>query len=533
MKSQKSPIDISIKRVLRKLGNVEDLEPQAFFDAEHAFKKIKWLPQYLYRVNGSLWGVDIFRGDWLPQFKIEQMSQAQRSLAGFHAAFFVPEGEELEVIADSCREQEIEIIAKLGGEYRLLELSSLPSSPLSAAVPAIRFRIPELPVNRVGNFCNLDERFRNELNIFASEHKTLITTQSINDEAEESLLKATYERLIGADERFAGTHKPLDLLHRLEGLCQSSQSRPPREHYFHSFHNFLLGCSVIDSSYNHFSQFAQMVFPSTAGFCIEYVWLLTALFHDVGQAIRMTEDLQAAAYGSYNQIDSAGIIDTQTGELRRQLPQDVLHMRASYWNCEDYRRCRNNIISLYEHLTQEGIENDWVADAFPLQTAHPLDLAMTNSFFSEGHGVASCMRLVMDISIEVCRGLGYSARQFLTRHIYLAGLSILFHDRSCRDTLRKQGIVRINTQRFPFAALLMFIDSIQDDRREPGLGDCGPDILEDLTVSGDTVEARIDDSLLTEEQLRSKRLEVEDVLAFLEQDGLRYRYLEKSSGWSI
>lgn len=84
-----------------------------------------------------------------------------------------------------------------------------------------------------------------------------------------------------------------------------------------------------------------------------------------------------------------------------------------------------------------------------------------------------------------------------------------------------EGITKIRTSRFPFASLLMFIDSIQEDRRGKAQD---PDILTGLFVNGHTVRAAMDLDLLTPEKRREKQREVRDVKDFLTEDLLQFEY---------
>jgi hypothetical protein len=115
----------------------------------------------------------------------------------------------------------------------------------------------------------------------------------------------------------------------------------------------------------------------------------------------------------------------------------------------------------------------------------------------------------------------FGHRQFLIRHVFLAGLSIPFHDWPVRKFARELGISNLRTSRFPFASLLMFLDSIQEDRR----GDAqAPDILSGLSVQDNRIEAQIRLELLSGEKLIEKKREVHDVKHFLQEDLLYFDY---------
>jgi len=192
--------------------------------------------------------------------------------------------------------------------------------------------------------------------------------------------------------------------------------------------------------------------------------------------------------------------------------------RKQAWDSPQYRMSRVQLVSLYIHLTQVRIDAGWTADPFDLPD-HALDKALERSFLEKGHGAASCMRMLAGFFRIVPPLVGN--RQFLIRHVFLAGLSIPFHDWPVRKFLRDLGILRLRTSRFPFASLLMFVDSIQEDRR----GDAqAPDILMGITIRDNHVEAQINLELLVGEKLLEKKREVQDVKGFLEEDLLYFDY---------
>ena len=189
------------------------------------------------------------------------------------------------------------------------------------------------------------------------------------------------------------------------------------------------------------------------------------------------------------------------------------------WESPTYRIARVQLVSLYDHLTQSSISSNWSADPFPVPD-HPLDRAFAHSFVEDGHGVASCMRMLAHF-FRTPPPSPASLRQFLTRHIFLSGLSIPFHDWRVRECVSKEGITHIPTSRFPFASLLAFIDSIQEDRRGKSQD---PDVLTGISVNGCTVTAEMNLGVLPVEALREKKREASHVKAFLHEDGLRFEY---------
>ncbi len=290
----------------------------------------------------------------------------------------------------------------------------------------------------------------------------------------------------------------LDLLSFFERSGPEGRSR---DHYFHTFNNFLLGCFVIDHCYEEFKKFHQSCFPGTREWSTEYAWLLAVLFHDIGYPIQKREQTSEMIYGVATVGDEYAVAE-----------------RKVAWESPSYRISRSQLVSLYDHLTQKKINSAWNPDPFPVGD-HPLDKAFEYCFLREGHGVASCMRMLADF-FKLPRG-STKQRQFLAQHIFLSGLSIPFHEWRVRKALRDRGIAKIMTSRFPFASLLMFIDSIQEDRRGKAQV---PDILTGFAINGSTVKAQMNLSGLSDERRREKKREAADVKAFLDEDALRFEY---------
>ncbi len=474
--------------LLLQLGIPEKQDPGYFFNPR--FSSVRWLPTYIWRIGLTLWAIELFRGDRLPEATIQAMVDAVSIDSSIQPAFFVPEGEPHELLLEVCRQKRIALIAKFSDEYEVASPSSVGAISLPSVV-----RIPEWVLDQLNSLHNLAGAFRSVLRAFSGRYQQLLRSGTIDDERQENILHRTFLSLLKSDARFSGHYTPLDLLRFFE----ESNSERGRDHFFHTFNNFLLGCIAIDSCYSDFVAFRQKCFPRTNDWSIEFTWLLTVLFHDVGYPIQKHRATYEMIYGVPPASDDRAIAERQAA-----------------WDSPAYRASRLQLISLYTHLTQEDIVSDWTPDAFFLQD-HPLDRAFGRSFLDHGHGVASSMRMLADFF----RGGTYSQRAFLTRHIFVSGLSIPLHDWPVRKLLREEGIRHIRTSRFPFAGLLMFIDSIQEDRRGSTQD---PDILTGLSVSGQTITAEMNLSLLAPEKQREKHREASDVKDFLTEDLLRFEY---------
>jgi hypothetical protein len=482
-----------IEEALRLLGIPEKQEPEYFLHSR--FNAVQWLPTYVWSVGDKVWAVELFRGDRVPEKTIQAMAEAVAIDANIQPAFFIPEGETYDFLLEVCRQNGIELITKISDEYEVV-------STKSAAIehpPVIR--IPDWVLDKLSHLHNLAKPFRSSLLGFSRRYRRSLTSGMTDDESQEKTLHQTFSSLLQSDPRFSGHYGPLRLLRFFE------QSKPDRgrDHYFHSFNNFLLGCIVIDSCYADFVAFKERCFPHTQDWSIEFTWLLTVLFHDVGYPIQKHRDTSEIIYGVTTTSDERAIAE-----------------RRDAWQSPVYRTSRVQLVSLYEHLTQNVIASEWIPDLFPLQEhpQHPLDKAFERSFLEHGHGVASSMRMLADF-FQGGVPKASSQRPFLAKHIFVSGLSIPFHDWPVRKLLREEGIPHIQTSRLPFAGLLMFIDSIQEDRRGETQS---PDILTGLSMDDHTVVAEMNLDLLAPEKLREKRREARDVKDFLTEDLLHFEY---------
>jgi hypothetical protein len=478
---------------LRRLGESEPQGEDFFLDPR--FSSVPWVPTYSVRLGKTVWAIELFRGDRVPEATIRAMAQAVEVDRNVQPAFLGPEGENHELLLSVCRENGLALIARVSDDYELL---LFPASTVVTLEPSV-IRIPGWVIDRLPNLQRLVPEFRRVLGVFARRYRQLVDSGLPSDENQEALLRKVFLSLLKADGRFSAAYEPLELLRFFE---LSNPSHAGREHYFHTFANFLLGCIVIDDCYSAFQDFRLTCFPGTGDWSIEYVWLLAVLFHDVGHPIENRSETAEMLFG-----------------VSAVSEEQILAERKQAWESPTYRASRVQLVSLYDHLSRADSQSNWVPDPFPFQGEAPLDRAFEDSFLGRGHGVASSMRMLADFFRSAPSSM--KQRQFLAHHIFVSGLSIPFHDWPVRLCLREKGISGLSTSRFPFAALLMFVDSVQEDRRGKTQD---PDLLNGITVEGNTVRAEMNLSLLSPERLAEKKREATDVMGFLQADTLHFQY---------
>lgn len=479
-------------------------------------------PNYHFRVDGQDWFVEVVRGNYFPDESARDLQRRARAFTReSRAAIFIPEGEEIDDVMPVAVARDLAVILKRGSEYAL----AMPRGRPGTIAPALlrNTRIPPGLADRVAGLTKLPAEFREALTRFSSQHAELRDAVSGADEGtaerEVSLLKETFQDLVRSDSRFIGTHDPLDVLRELESRWQQTD-RAKRDHYFHSFQNFLLGCVAINGLHQEFEEWFQAAFPPS-GIPVEYVWLLTALFHDVGYAIQKGPDVDAVLFGMDRRVDLG------TGKSSDVIPEYEMSKRMEFWNSIDYRWHRRQLVSMVEHLTTPAITSDWAPNVFLGQDVpeSAFDSAMEDSFMSpESHGAASALLLLRAINKQYRGDLPAPTKALVQKSMYVAAVSIPVHDWQFRNFLSSRGVGSIRSRRFPLAVLLTYIDSIQDDRREFG-NVFAPDVLEDLNVEEDgTVVARIAVDRIPRDKLAGKQTEARGVVGYIVQDGLKFRY---------
>jgi hypothetical protein len=512
----------AIEGVLAKYGSVVPVDPDEYFDAKDELRHIRWRPLYLYDVDGTAWGISIFRGDFEPEFSATQMGIAREAYPVLRPAFFVPEGEDYAMILQLCVNNGIAIITKIGANYDFLPLAELPKPVEKIVSP--KWRLPIQLVERTTDLQNIHTGFAEALARFGSGYIQLAEQGQLGEGKEgreQELLRRAFEELLAADPRFTASYAPLEVLRFFE---KESQQTVKRDHFFHAFHDFLLGCIVLDQTRAIFEEFATKVIGNEQ-LSIEYIWLLASLFHDVGYTVELAPDFERLQFGP---------VARPPYSEGAEIGERIRAQRQGYW--KGYTVIRLQLASLWDYLALDERNPPWLPEPVPFNglQEHDFDSALYEGFMDRRcHGVASCLRLLDELHGLLRQERNSDRRHFLLSHIYLAGLSIPFHHDAFRQALRSVGIGKLSTYRFPFASLLMFIDSIQDDRREMDLGAAGPDMLRDVLVEGTAVTAIIDWDDLTEAQVAQiarKRKEALDVLEFLEPDGLEYRYPPKFLG---
>lgn len=508
--------EVYIEQALANIGAVCSRDPDEFASQhKEEFKDINWRPRYLFQVNGTLWGFPIFSGDKVPNKQLKIMSNAQTQLENFRAGFFVPEDRDPNIIASACSEGRIALIAKVGPAYQVLN-TEIPF-PTRKVIDR-RLRIPPQLVARIENLHNLEPSIKGVLIDFAGEHSSLSSRAGNLHIREEEVVKSTFSKLLELQPLLTPTAKPVNITRIIEQVCQYSGFQ---DHYFHTLQNLLLGSIVINDCRDHFFRFLKSFFGD-CDLLPEHVWNLTAIFHDVGYCVERKDEFDGEITGVRGDMDFSTGVVSGISEATQAMINHLYHTGSDV-------HARNQVVDLFNYLNSSTPPGSWRRN--PRYTAdHPFRNAIEDNFMSACHGVHSAFRLLREVFPLPGSIPDHIERESAVVCAFLAAISIPFHDQRFRTALRKVGIGSVSTRRFPFAALLAFIDSIQDDRREPSVPDPSKDILEGLEVDNMKVSASLDLTRLTERQILKKRTEAADIIAFFEQDGLCYEFPKELIG---
>ena len=221
------------------------------------------------------------------------------------------------------------------------------------------------------------------------------------------------------------------------------------EHVFHSFRVFLAGCPVISRHYTYFKDAHRCVSLGPAkSVSIEYCWLLTSLFHDIGQPYEKAPALV-------------------TGEIGDDDMEVVVRSKPSVWAKNEYVDARRNLASLIAFYGTDGpVPGQW--DFGVVTNAHMDNLCqqLGEHYACFGsHGVVGAVKLLAAIVKQAQASEESVHRPFVITHAAPAALSILLHDWRLWGVAKEWKVFPIKGDILPLASLLIFIDTWDDFRR--------------------------------------------------------------------
>jgi len=329
------------------------------------------------------------------------------------------------------------------------------------------------------------------------------------DDRENEMIKEFMEQILTCDDRFKLDIDSINFMAEIERIVTRLEGKT-REHYFHTCNTMMLGFMIIDKLYNIF---ATLLKKYGDDIVLEFVWILTSLYHDIGYPILLQEPFICQSYGLERESDLALIHDS------------IKQQRQNIWDSPEYIFVVEVLNNLFNHIYHNK-KGKWVFNGFqrPSPSSTKFKNSVKISFIEkEAHGAAGTLKLALLTNTRLRDVEKYKVREFLYRHAMLASISILFHDSKVRYCFRENSIKRIKAKNFLFSVLLTYVDILQDDRRDSTGSSSNPDIFKDISIpNGKTIVAKLEESILTEGIKNKLFEELKEALAFFIMNGLTF-----------
>jgi hypothetical protein len=279
------------------------------------------------------------------------------------------------------------------------------------------------------------------------------------------LVYSTIDTLISQHPSFTGTTKEFMRLAHFEELF-SSVAPGSSEHVLHAFRVFLAGCPILNHFYDDFARAHRNYSDGCHAVRIEYAWLLTSIFHDIG---RVKEG--ARTY--------AGAI------LREELHDDDVSVHIAgnpaRWEKPGYRDALRLLGSLAAYMG-DADSGKWDGGGIGDEDGKKLEIEWIRIYDEfKWHGVIGGIDFLRAVCDNARAADERKARPFVLAHAVPAALAIFLHDWRVHVDGRRWNLIPLSTKRFPLASLLHYVDTWDDYKRK---GEEAFISIKDYTISG-------------------------------------------------
>lgn len=361
-------------------------------------------------------------------------------------------------------------------------------------------RIMKQPLRYLANSRNLAGPIADALRTFAAGYPK--STQSKAQEYD--CAKALMGAVLSCDRRFKLETKAIRFMSRIERTLVENNVNL-RDHYFHACNTMLIGFVIIDKLY---PQFQSLCRKQGSNIVLEFLWVITSLYHDIGHPASLQPQLIMATYDA---ADEKGLAETSAKQTRQY-----------YWD-QRFTKASEVLENLFSHLRSDS-DDAWVYDGFEYEcTERGFIDGLRNAFVEDGsHGAQGALILLSRIDRLIKKVKKAQDRQFLYRHIVIAALSMLFHDAKVREVLRAKGITNIRVADVPLGVLLAYVDIIQDDRRDITGIIARPDLFKGINVQENRIVATLNKDAMERSTCKKIHDELREALNFFIMNGLTF-----------
>lgn len=469
-----------------------------------AWKKLPEQPWKYWRAGTYQFAVYVIAGNHISRTTLEAVDVA--SALGLMPVFLAPTSEALSQTAPHFGQKTFAVACEIAGKGALIRFpggvhstigpQTTPPSRVPFELLDDLVAIPDCPEYLRRCLQKLLTTFRQQEDTWSDD----------NEHAALSDCAITLLRRLGFR---SPSFRPQEALRKLESAGWGGR----RDHFFHSFQNYFLGLYAVMRLSQYFNAYQTL---ARLHFNIDpfQVWFLTALWHDVGYGIEKLDSVFEEMLG-----------DIGTGADLSS------HARTEFLRAPIVQEGLRAISSLLARLLKFGnATTAWLPpsprsrrSALEKQVEDALEANVANG----SHGAASSLQLYAKY-MPAIRRMGPANQQLMEQTVLVACCSAPFHDYHFRDCVREKcGNCEIPTEAMPFAGLLAFVDSIQDDRRDLRGLQHELRFLERLLVEEPArVSAQVNRGAVPITSLLWKLVEAKHVLTSLQQrtDHLFFQY---------
>ena len=271
-----------------------------------------------------------------------------------------------------------------------------------------------------------------------------------DEEETRKLVLRTADALLARHPTFKGNVGQFMRLAHFENLLRFT-TPAASEHVFHSFRVFLAGCPVLNRFYEEFCKaHRRFSVGDPRELCMEYSWLLCAIFHDIG---RPKEGV-------------AGMIRDEIGDEDLEVTVRGTSTRWTRpWNM-DARRILGSLGAFVAGGPDVG---SWDGGAVEDEEGLRISSDWIEIYDEmRSHGIVSAFDFLGDI-LKKARAAGEKRhRPFMLSHAGPAALGILLHDWRIWPEAKAWRLFPVDAAMLPMGALLIFLDTWDDYRRRGG-----------------------------------------------------------------
>lgn len=469
-------------------------------EKKRILRNIRWNPDILYYHDSNLIAIDINLSNDFPVKGAKEIVKAKKQIKDFVFYFYVPSDYDYDQIFSRCFNNGFGLIRLDNVRLSILldpkakKIHEKRYKQLKAKKVSVEYgHIPNKLLDYVQDLNRIS--YRKILKDFVSKYTKLRKRKEISEE-EYNLVDSTIKKIFD-NKKFHYSSEPYLRLKYYEPLLKGT-----REHYLHSFQVMLMGCIIIDKYYAEFTKYYKNIFPREKDFSTEYIWLMTSIFHDIGYPSQKASSLIGDLYGYSEDINLTGL--------------DRIADKG------DYLQAAIQLQSFLRHCCCKRIVNNWAPEMAEDEDSSIKDILREHLIKHRSHGVTSCFQLLTRVLRESKAVSSRSTRPLIVTHVIPAVASIALHDSEIRKEFRKLKIFPINIIRFPFAVLLIFLDSLHDWKRSNSLDDI-PEfaIFEGFVFTNTCVEVKVQWG--NPEQLARKLPEYKDVMNTIKFNGIKLK----------